>query len=64
MYQDVRPAYRSGGNAAIIPPIPEKPVPSWLENVWREAEVALRNCDTWVICGYSAQLTIQKCCDC
>src|SRR5712675_1849400 len=50
----MRPAYRSGGNAAIIPPVPEKSVPSWLQTVWREAELALQKSDVWVICGYSA----------
>jgi hypothetical protein len=54
MYQDARAAYRHGGNAAIIPPIPEKPVPSWLGTVWHEAELALRKSDVWIICGYSA----------
>jgi hypothetical protein len=53
-YQDMRPAYRSGGNAAIIPPVPEKTVPSWLQGVWHDAELALRTSDVWVICGYSA----------
>jgi hypothetical protein len=32
LYQDMRAAYRARGNAAIIPPTPEKPVPSWLPN--------------------------------
>jgi hypothetical protein len=50
----MRAAYRSGGNAAIIPPIPEKSVPSWLQTVWHGAELALRQSDVWVICGYSA----------
>jgi hypothetical protein len=54
MYQDMRAAYRSGGNAAIIPPIAEKSVPNWLQPVWYEAEAALRNSGVWVICGYSA----------
>jgi hypothetical protein len=54
MYQDMRAAFRNGGDAAIIPPIPEKEVPRWLTAVWNEAEVALRWSDVWVVCGYSA----------
>jgi hypothetical protein len=54
MYQDTRAAYRDGGNAAIIPPVPEKSVPNWLGTVWHEAELALRKSDVWIICGYSA----------
>lgn len=53
MYQDVRPAHRRGGDAAIVPPVPEKSVPDWLTNVWREAEEYLRRAGTWVVCGYS-----------
>ena len=53
MYQDARPAFRHGGSAAIIPPLPEKEVPRWLTNTWREAEDRLRNSRTWVVCGYS-----------
>ncbi len=52
-YQDMRAAFRHGGDAAIIPPIPEKPVPSWLQAVWTEAEESLRSSDVWVVCGYS-----------
>jgi SIR2-like domain len=54
LYQDMRAAYRNGGNAAIVPPVPEKVVPGWLQAVWCEAEIALRNSDVWVVCGYSA----------
>jgi hypothetical protein len=36
-YQDMRPAFRHGGDAAIIPPIPEKLVPAWLKAIWSEA---------------------------
>jgi hypothetical protein len=54
IYQDMRPAFRHGGNAAIVPPIPEKQTPIWLEAVWDEAEQALRRSDVWVVCGYSA----------
>jgi hypothetical protein len=53
-YQDLRSAFRNGGDAAIIPPIPEKALPRWLRAVWQEAELVLRRSDVWVICGYSA----------
>jgi hypothetical protein len=46
--------FRDGGNAAIIPPIPEESVSDWLEAVWFGAAQALRKADVWVICGYSA----------
>jgi hypothetical protein len=54
MYQDLRAAYRNGGNAAIVPPVPEKSVPTWLAAIWEEAELALRKSEVWIICGYSA----------
>jgi hypothetical protein len=53
-YQDMRPAFRHGGDAAIIPPIPEKLVPAWLKAVGCEAALALRRSNVWIICGYSA----------
>jgi hypothetical protein len=51
--QDMRPAFRHGGTAAIIPPVSEKLVPTWLQDIWREAETSLRRSDVWVVCGYS-----------
>jgi hypothetical protein len=54
LYQDMRAAFRNGGTAAIVPPVPEKPVPKWLRPIWCEAGVALRNSDVWIVCGYSA----------
>jgi SIR2-like domain len=53
-YQDMRPVFRHGGDAAIIPPIPEKLVPAWLKPVWDGAASDLRRSNVWVICGYSA----------
>jgi hypothetical protein len=53
-YQDMRSAFRHGGNAAIIPPISEKEIPTWLATVWDEAAQALRRSPVWVVCGYSA----------
>ena len=54
LYQDMRATYRNGGTAAIIPTVPEKSVPDWLETVWDKAANALRRGDVWIICGYSA----------
>ena len=52
-YQDMRAAFRHGGDAAIIPPIPEKSVPDWLQAIWTNAEASLCSSDVWVMCGYS-----------
>ena len=41
LFQDLRPAFRSGGDAAIIPPVPEKEIPAWLQPVWSSAEEEL-----------------------
>lgn len=53
LYQDMRPAFRHGGDAAIVPPIPEKAVPEWLVPIWEEAERKLSQTDCWIVCGYS-----------
>jgi hypothetical protein len=53
VYQDTRAAFRRGGDAAIVPPIPEKEIPIWLQPVWSEAERCLSHAGCWVICGYS-----------
>jgi hypothetical protein len=47
MYQDARAAFRKGGNAAIVPPVPEKSIPLWLKEVWEESNVALNNWDLY-----------------
>lgn len=52
-YQDMRPAFRNGGESAIIPPLTEKTVPDWLKNVWMQARNMLSICSTWIVCGYS-----------
>jgi hypothetical protein len=54
VYQDMRPAYRHGGTAAIVPPIPEKLVPPWLDSIWRGAAKSLSRSNIWIVCGYSA----------
>jgi hypothetical protein len=53
LFQDLRPAFRSGGEAAIIPPVPEKEIPAWLRPVWDCAEEELGRAAVWIICGYS-----------
>ena len=53
LFQDLRPAFRGGGDAAIIPPIPEKEIPAWLRPVWQCAEQELSRAAAWIICGYS-----------
>ena len=52
-FQDLRSAFRRGGDAAIIPPVPEKDIPLWLLSVWRGAEEELARSQTWLVCGYS-----------
>jgi hypothetical protein len=53
LFQDLRPAFRGGGDAAIIPPVPEKEIPAWLQPVWGCAEEELGRASVWIICGYS-----------
>jgi hypothetical protein len=53
LFQDLRSAFRRGGDAAIIPPVPEKDIPSWVLSVWQGAEEELSRAETWVVCGYS-----------
>jgi hypothetical protein len=52
-FQDLRSAFRRGGDAAIIPPVPEKDIPIWLSSVWQGAEEELSRAETWIVCGYS-----------
>ena len=52
-YQDLRPAFRNGGDAAIVPPVPDKELPSWLEPIWGGAKTALEQAPVWIVCGYS-----------
>ena len=53
LFQDARAAFRHGGDAAIVPPIPEKEIPTWLQLVWAEAEQRLTRSESWIVCGYS-----------
>ena len=53
LFQDLRPAFRGGGDAAIIPPVPEKEIPAWLRPVWSSAEGELARAAVWIVCGYS-----------
>jgi len=50
-YTDCRPAMR--GDAAIVPPVHEKEIPSWLRSVWDEAHAALSAAEHLVVVGYS-----------
>ncbi len=53
LYGDLRPAFRSGGDSAIVPPILEKNVPTWLAPIWEQAESCLRDAESWIVVGYS-----------
>jgi hypothetical protein len=53
MYQDLRPVWRHGGTAAIVPPVTEKYVPRWLQSVWTTANRELCESDIWIVVGYS-----------
>jgi len=53
MYQDMRPAFRHGGTAAIVPPVPEKKAPPWLLPIWKAAEQEISSANVWIVCGYS-----------
>ena len=50
-YHDCRPAIR--GDAAIIAPIVEKTVPTYLESTWTAAKECLCRAGTWIVVGYS-----------
>jgi hypothetical protein len=56
IHDSVHAAFRTDkrlGELAIVPPLPEKEMPPWLYNVWKEAEGSLIKSNTWFICGYS-----------
>jgi hypothetical protein len=53
LFQDLRPVFRGGGDAAIIPPVPEKEIPGWLRPIWSSAEEELARAAIWIVCGYS-----------
>ena len=53
MYQDMRSAFRRGGDALISPPTTEKETPEWLSAVWGNASSYLSMCERWIVCGYS-----------
>jgi hypothetical protein len=53
IYQDTRAAFRRGGTAAIVPPIPEKQPPALLAPVWDAAQELLADAGVWVVVGYS-----------
>lgn len=52
----MRPAFRKGSDASIVPPLTKKTIPTWLTSVWTGAEERLAACETWLVCGYSLQI--------
>jgi hypothetical protein len=53
VFQDLRAAFRHGGTAAIVPPLPEKEAPRWAQNVWETAAHRLAEASHWIVVGYS-----------
>jgi hypothetical protein len=53
MFQDHRLAFKGGGQCAIIPPMREKEVPTWLRPIWESAAAELEQSIVSIICGYS-----------
>ena len=52
-YQDVRPLFLLKHKPAIVPPIEEKSIPSWLQQIWWAASSVLSKAHLWLVCGYS-----------
>lgn len=50
-YFDCRPAIR--GDAAIVAPVTNKTIPSFLHSTWQQAGDALAHSEKWLIVGYS-----------
>jgi hypothetical protein len=50
-YGDLRPGFR--GDAAIIPPLRETEIPSWLHPIWQQAESVVQHARVIVVVGYS-----------
>jgi hypothetical protein len=53
IFQDLRAAFRHGGTAAIVPPLPEKEAPRWAHRVWETAAHRLAEAPFWIVVGYS-----------
>lgn len=53
MYQDMRPAFRRGGDALIAPPLLQEQLPPWSSPIWEEAGKALEGAALWIVVGYS-----------
>jgi hypothetical protein len=53
IYQDLRAAFRQAGASAIVPPLAEKEMPTWLEPVWSQARQGLTAASVWIVVGYS-----------
>jgi hypothetical protein len=50
-YFDCRPAIR--GDAAIVAPVTNKTIPSFLHSTWQQAGDALAHSEKWLIVGYN-----------
>jgi len=50
-YHDCRPAIR--GDAAIVAPVVDKGVPTYLRSIWDRAKTLLSKANTWIFIGYS-----------
>jgi hypothetical protein len=54
IYPDLRAAFRSRGEAAIIPPVMvEDTGPGWLSQIWEGSADLLGSVDEWWVAGYS-----------
>lgn len=53
IFQDLRAAFRHGGTAAIVPPLPEKEAPRWAHRVWEAAAHRLAEAPLWIVVSYS-----------
>jgi hypothetical protein len=53
IFQDLRAAFRHGGTAAIVPPLPEKEAPRWAQKLWETAAHRLAEAPIWIVVGYS-----------
>ena len=55
IHDDARAVFRKDDKfrtPAIIPPIPEKEMPSEFSQIWAEARRSLLKCSRWIVCGY------------
>lgn len=50
---DARPAFRKGGDCAIVAPTKNKSIPPAFEPIWKGAAEILKSSRTILVCGYS-----------